>query len=452
MIRYLRRGRCASLRGNIQSKRMTKNNIKLKGVIAGLALFLSAATLSGAGEMPEIHGFLEEAFAPRFGSDDVRHRQFNLAETRLQLTTEYFFEGENFLADWETVLNFKSDFVLDMYSAGKFLTEIRELNASFTPLDFMDVKAGRQVLTWGTGDYLFLNDLFPKDYVSFFTGRDDEYLKKPSDAVRVMLFPEWFNVDVVLIPFFEPDTIPTGYRVSFFDSFQGGVAGVNSERDICEPSKTAKNFVYAGRAYRNFGSYEGALYYYRGFDPSPRSYKNEAARQLYYERLDAYGASVRGPVAGGIGNAEVSYYYSPEDPDGVVRTVQNSMIKYLLGYEKDLGNDLRVGFQYYLEETLDYDEYRRALMPSDYRWDEFRHVVTNRITKFLANQTVKLSLFTFFSPSDLDVYVRPSFEWDATDAWTLSVGANLPWGRDSWTQFGSVQKNKNVYVRLRYSF
>ena len=48
----------------------------------------------------------------------------------------------------------------------------------------LDVKLGRQVLTWGTGDLLFLNDLFPKDWVSFFAGRDDEYLKAPSNTLR----------------------------------------------------------------------------------------------------------------------------------------------------------------------------------------------------------------------------------------------------------------------------
>lgn len=421
--------------------------------ILSLLLFLAAGTgYASSGKLPKIHGFLEEAFAPRFGSDDVRHRQYNMAEGRVQLKTDYYFSGDNILAQWQTSLRAKCDFVLDMYSAGKVLTELRELNASLTPTDIMDIKAGRQILTWGTGDYLFLNDLFPKDFVSFFIGRDDEYLKKPNDAVRLMLYPEWFNIDLIWIPFFEPDTVPTGYRVSFFDSFQGGIAGVNAERDIVEPSKRAQNFIYTGRVYRNFGSYEAALYYYRGFDPSPRSYKNEAAHQIYYERLDDYGGSVRGPVLWGIGNMEVSYYYSPEDPKGDIRTIQNSRMKYLIGYEKDLGNDFRMSFQYYLEETLDYSEYKKALMQSDYRWDEFRHTITHRMTKFFANQTIKFTIFTFFSPSDLDVYTRPSLTWNATDAWTLTFGANLAWGKESWTEFGSIQKNKNVYVRLRYSF
>lgn len=419
---------------------------------AACVYFSCAAEMAYSSELPELHGFLEEAYGPRMGKDDTRHRQYNMAEARAQLKSNYYFSGDNILSDWQTAIRAKCDFVVDLYEGGRFITDLRELNVSLTPLDIVDIKAGRQVLTWGTGDYLFLNDLFPKDFVSFFIGRDDEYLKTPSDALRLMVYPELVNFDMVWIPFFEPDNVPTGDRVSFFDTFQGKIAGVTAERDVILPEKRAKNFVYAARAYRNFGAYEGALYYYRGFDPAARSYLDEQKHQTYYERLDSYGGSVRGPLLWGIFNAETAYYYSPEDPHGDKRTVQNSRMKYLVGYEKDLGNDLTIAFQYYLEQTMDYHEYKQALMSYDYRWDEFRHTITNRVTKLFADQTVRVSIFTFFSPSDLDVYTRPTISWDATDAWTLTVGANLIWGNDSWTEFGSVQKNKNIYVRLRYSF
>jgi hypothetical protein len=435
-------------RGNLGAIR----KFKIWIIAAGVLALLSGAGRALAGEFPKIHGFLEEAYAPRFGSSDARHRQYAMAEGRAQLKTDYYFDGDNFLADWGTVLRAKCDFVLDLYQGGKCLTDLRELNAALTPLDILDIKIGRQVLTWGTGDYIFLNDLFPKDYVSFLIGRDDEYLKKPNDALRAMLYSDIINFDFAVMPFFEPNTVPDGYRLTFFDTFTGGINGVEAERDYVEPSKKAKNFVYAARAYRNFSSYETALYYYRGFDPSPKSYKNEAAHQLYYERLDAYGASVRGPLLWGIANAEFSYYYSPEDTEGDIRTIQNSMVKYLIGYEKDMGNDFRMGFQYYVEQTADYKEYKNALLQADYSWPQFRHLITNRLTKMFANQTVKISIFSFFSPSDLDAYIRPTMEWKATDAWTLTIGANLPWGKDAWTEFGSLQKNKNVFARLRYSF
>ena len=128
------------------------------------------------------------------------------------------------------------------------------------------------------------------------------------------------------------------------------------------------------------------------------------------------------------------------------------MLKTLAGYTRDLGNDLKVGFQYLYEQKLDYGHYRDSFLPQDYAWDEFRHLLTNRITKLYKNQTVMVSLFTFYSPSDHDGYVRPSISYDITDQWKITGGANLPWGEDEHTEFGQMKRNKNVFVRLRYSF
>jgi hypothetical protein len=206
------------------------------------------------------------------------------------------------------------------------------------------------------------------------------------------------------------------------------------------------------RLYRNFGSAEGALYYYRGFDPAPRSYLDEMRRQLFYERLDAYGASIRTAFCGGIGNMEAGYYRSRQDSDGTNRRIENSLFKWLAGYEKDLGNDCKVGMQYLYEQKLDYSEYMAALLPDDYFWDQYRHLLTQRITKLYRSQTVMLGLFNFWSPSDKDGYLRASCAYDISDQLKLTVGSNIPWGEDDITDFGMMKKNKKVFVRVRYSF
>lgn len=400
--------------------------------------------------LPVIHGFWETDYGYRIGRDITKRDDYNLLEQRLQLKSRYY--PKSFLSDWNSEFFFRGDFTVDEYFSGKTNFDVREMNFSLSPNDFMDVKLGRQILTWGTGDYLFINDMFPKDYVSFFAGRDDEYLKKPSDAVKFSFYPRIASIDFVVIPRFESNTHAKGDRLSFFDSFQQGIAGTNSDRDLLEPPNQMSNSEYALRIYRNLGRNEAALYYFHGFDKSPRSYKNELARQLYYERVDVYGASIRGPFCSGIGNAEVGYVNSRDDHNGSNRLIENSMFKALVGYEKDLGNDLKVGFQYYYEQKLDYDNYRNNLLPTDYFWDEYRHLLTNRITKLFKNQTVMVSLFTFFSPSDKDGYFRPSVSYDVTDHLKTTLGANIPWGEDEITEFGQMRKNKNVYLRIRYSF
>ncbi|MBI5415251.1 MAG: hypothetical protein HZA29_00385 [Candidatus Omnitrophica bacterium] len=418
-------------------------------------VFISGALFFPVGKVwaaaPRFHGFAEMVYGPKVSDDNTQRDNFNLLEQRLQLKTKYLFEGEGALARKNSSINFKGDFTVDEYFSGKTDFELREFNFSTTPHDSLDVKLGRQVLTWGTGDYLFINDLFPKDYISFFTGRDDEYLKKPSDALKVSFYPSWANIDLVASRF-EANTIADGGRLSFFDSFQGGIAGTNSDRDLLEPPLRPSNIEYALRGYRSLGSHEAAFYYFRGFDKNPGGFKDEAARQLFYPRLDVYGGSLRGPAAGGIGNIELGYYHSREDPDGKDRLIGNSRFKILTGYEKDLGNDFKVGFQYLYEQTLDYGNYSASLLPTDFVFDKFRHLLAQRITKLYKNQTVSVSLFNFYSPSDRDGYLRPTVSYDATDQWKLALGANLPWGEDDFTEFGQMKRNKNVFFRARYSF
>ncbi len=426
----------------------------MKGALVIAVVILSIyAFPAQAAELPQWQGFVEQAYAGRISRDRLtKHRDYNLLEQRVQLKTRYGIPGENLFSRWNSVVTYKGDFVLDEYFDTTGSYEVRELNLACSPTRMMDIKVGRQVLTWGTGDYLFINDLFPKDYVSFYLGRDDEYLKKPSDALRISLYPKAVNIDFALIPHFIPNTMPEGDRLSFFDSFQGGITGRASERNAVKPAEQAENMQYALRLYRTFGSTEGALYYYRGFDPAPRSYLDEANRQFFYERLDAYGASVRGSFAGGIGNAEIGYYRSRQDAEGNNRLIENSMLKWLIGYEKDLGNDLKVGAQYLFEQKLDYAAYQEALLSSDYFWDEYRHLLTQRITKFYKNQTVMVGLFNFWSPSDKDGYARASCAYDITDQWKLTFGINIPWGEDDITDFGMMKKNKNAFVRVRYNF
>ncbi len=420
--------------------------------MAACLAWAATGSLASA-EWQALGGFMEEAFGYRASDDNLtKHKSFDMAEQRLQLKDQYSFDGEGLLSRWRSVLRFKGDFTVDEYFAGKTDFELREANISLTPASFMDIKAGRQVLTWGTGDYLFINDVFPKDYESFYIGRDDEYLKKPSDAVKLSFYPKAVNVDFIVIPYFTPNTMPEGQRLSFFDSFEGGIAGKSSDRFLVSPGWQPENFEYAGRFYRNFSDTEAAVYLYRGFDKIARSYKDEAAHQLYYERQDVFGASLRGPFAGGIGNIEGGYFYSPEDPKGDNRLIQNSMAKFMIGYEKDLGHDLKIGFQYFYEQTLDYGAYKAALLPQDFFWDEYYHLLTQRITKLFKNQTVAVSFFNFYSPSDQDGYVRFSVSYDMTDQWKIVMGANIPWGQGEQTTFAQMKKDKNIYVRLRYSF
>ena len=172
------------------------------------------------GKLPiPLHGFWEARVGPRIVHDPYVSRSATLGETRLRLETDPYWHGVQ--------VNVKADLLWDAV-VREALVEMREANISLAPLDFMDVKVGRQILTWGTGDLLFINDLFPKDYVSFFIGRDLEYLKAPSDALKLSFFNRLANLDVVYTPQFDPDVFFTGKRLSYYNPLVGGRAGENA--------------------------------------------------------------------------------------------------------------------------------------------------------------------------------------------------------------------------------
>jgi hypothetical protein len=133
-----------------------------------------------------------------------------------------------------------------------------------------------------------------------------------------------------------------------------------------------------------------------------------------FSRLSAYGASVRGTVAGGIGNVEGSYYDSRDDRAGTDPNVPNSQIRGLLGYEHEVVANFTLGLQYFLDWTLEYNELIAASPNPQFEPDELRHTFTLRTTHRFRRDTVILSLFAFVSPSDEDTHLRPSCRRSAT--------------------------------------
>lgn len=125
---------------------------------------------------------------------------------------------------------------------------------------------------------------------------------------------------------------------------------------------------------------------------------------------------------------------------------------FLLGYEQELRRNLSAALQYYLEYMQDYGAYERSLPSGQPARDQDRHVLTLRLTQLAMNQNLELSLFTYWSPSDADFYLRPAVEYKVTDEVKVFLGANIFGGRDKHTFFAQFENNTNVYTGVRYSY
>jgi hypothetical protein len=402
--------------------------------VLGALLAWAPAAWAGA---PEIHGFVQAHAAARLGDVDCAPRtvcDWPFNEQRLQIKTEG--------GGLEGMLGYagKLDLVHDA-ALGDSDLDVRELHADYNAERFT-ARAGRQVITWGVADLLFINDTFPKDWVSFFGGLPMEYLKRGSDALRLDLFPRFADLQLVLADF-RKDLLPDRDRFV--------LPGPDISAAVDEPLDLEASV----RASRHFGGWDAALYLSRTHYRAP-ALDQEGGQaggrwRGEYPRLNAYGASLSGPLWSGVLSLETGCYDSPEDRDGTDPAVDNGQTRLLAGYSREVAQDTTLGLQAYAEWMHDHDAYRRTLPAGLAERDALRAVATLRFTQFHLHQTLHLGLFAFWGLSEGDGYLIPSVRYAFSDALWGEVGANLFLG-DSAGQFGALGENDNIYATVRYAF
>ena len=385
-------------------------------------------------------GFVEAGYGYLL-QDNIIESNSSLGEITARLNLNYSHESFELVTKGELIYD---DILSDTF------WKTRELNISFSPSNNTDVKIGRQILTWGTGDYVFLNDLFAKNWQSFFSGRDDQYLKAPSDSAKGTWYLGDYSIDVTWTPEFTSDVYLTGERFSFYSP---------QARDIVAPAdnfsvQKTNDAQYSARIATNKNAIEYALYGYKGFWPTPVGMTANENQQLqpYFPKMNAWGASVRLPLAGGLFNAEYASYNSIEDTNGNDPFIANGQNRFLVGFEKEVMKNLTASAQFYIEQTKHYDQFISHSATPETEVDENRQLLTFRLTYRTLQQKLIYSVFNFYSPTDNDGYLKPSVTYRYNDQWLFSAGANLFWGDKRYTFFGQHQQNSNAWLRLKAQF
>ena len=167
----------------------------------------------------------------------AKEKDLILGDERLQLELSHFSDAEN------ASFSGKIDFVRDAVDSTMEI-DIRE---TYLDLSFwkFDSRIGRQIITWGLGDLVFINDVFPKDWVAFLSGQPLQYLKVGADAINISFHSGVVSAQVIVIPFFEPDNLPTGERLFFFNPLPPG-----REVRTVKPTLEFENFEVAARLYK----------------------------------------------------------------------------------------------------------------------------------------------------------------------------------------------------------
>lgn len=382
-------------------------------------------------------GFLEFGYGHRFSRDPLFDRQETLNHFLLYLENDWDFEGAR--------LSFKGEAWYDGV-LGRFKGDVRELAVSFSAFDNTDIKIGRQIVTWGTGDLVFLNDPFPKGWNGYFNGRDDNYVKAPANVVRITSYFDLANFDLVWAPKFAADDYINGDQFSFFNpqvgSNVGGVDVINEK----EPTSSE----LALKVYKNYEGVEYAIYGYRGFDKRPLG-ATESFQPTHHKR-SLLGASVRMSLADGILNLEYTYENSLEDRNGTNPLVNNSLAKSVIGFESEWLPKLNVGFQLYREAIQKHSALMANSPWPQYEVSKNRDWLTNRIRYSAMQDKLTLTMFSFYSLTDKEYFLRWNINYRQDDNWNYTFGINQIDGKKDHTFFNQFKKSSNAYFRVRYNF
>jgi len=374
----------------------------------------------------DIHGFAEY----RVGSFTQSHfKDYSINEVRVQASTKYIIDDNKFFA-------FKGDVYHDEV-LNETDIEIREAYLFLRPHNDIDIKLGRQIVLWGTGDMVYVSDFSPKSWTSGFIGREDEYGKLPSDSLRVNGYFGEHHFDFVSNLRFRPDETPTSDRFLVYDPLTGGFIGNGNGPDNVYDDGWFEDMTFALRYAYEYNGYEFNAYVYNGYWTIPSQYLLPPSNNYTYSGLNAYGGSVQGNLGKGIANVEVAYYDSKDDRSGDDPLINNSLLRTLVGYEQEVTTNFSAGVQ------AMYDVIEKE---SNYQ------LYTLRLTRFLLQQTLKLSSFTYYSSTADDMFWKLNLDYQYSDEWTVYTGANFFSGKNNDTFFGAVQDNSNVFVGLRYNY
>jgi len=272
----------------------------------------------------------------------------------------------------------------------------------------LSLKIGRQSLSWGLGDYVFINDLFAKNWQSFFNGDDVQYLKRPTDALKLSYFIEDIGIDVVYQPEAASDLL------------------IGIQPVLGRPKHSSINT----RLHFSHRQSDYAFYASNGWTNMPII----VSGHLEYLAQKTWGASMITPLSTGLFKAELGQYW---------QTAANgssfNQQRLLLGYEWELMTGLSASTQLYIE----HDSHSNAR--------NNRKLITTKLSYISDNALWTSSVMAFYSPNHSDSYFRASATHRYSDSVSMTAGINNLAGADD-TFFGSLSKSNNIYVRLTYFY
>jgi len=373
----------------------------------------------------------------------------------------------------------------DLYNKDKinpYNLEIREAYMELYGFLFkdLDIKIGRQIITWGTADKLNptdnLNPYDLEDILDF--GRH-----RGSDAINLNYYlSNDYSIQAVYIPFFQPVNIPIGIFANALNSemeIPQGMTLMGFSDNLNMPEYNHGESSTAGLKFKGFAAgFDFSLSYVWGRDGMPIATYNTFTpfdtlggitinAQLDFIRTHIIGADLAGSI-GSVGvwaeaaafipdndvvmTNDFSAMYPPSTPVEMtivdMTVLENkAYVKYVVGADYTFGNGAYLNFQYmhgFINE-------RGADNLNDYFFVQLER-------KFFDDKLKLVPLAGGFIVSDWDdlennyaLIFIPELSYQATDNANISLSTAIFDGKGT-NIFANMSDYNMLMFKLKYSF
>lgn len=275
-----------------------------------------------------------------------------------------------------------------------------------------DIRAGKQIISWGVADGLRVTDLIsPMDYTEFLA-QDYDDIRVPVGALRIRYLHNSWNIEAVAIPMPEFFRIPT-------DTANPWSVGLLPPE--VKPDPVIKNMEYGARFCCFLDGVDFSVMALRTWSKMPELLVDH----IGYHRLTVVGGDVSVPFGSFVFRGEIA---DNIDDNG------SQQGNALVGLDWYPGADWNISVQY--NQTFGSGE-RSSL-------------ATLRLSKGLLNNALTLSTFAYADLRDLGVFNRLSADWAATDQIHLIIGYDYFYAKKG--MFAVYAHNSEVWLKLKYSF
>ena len=334
-----------------------------------------------------------------------------------------------------------TDEVLDAYETR---TQIRELYLQASPLKHLDIKTGRQIVVWGTSDYVRVVDILnPLDLRDPGT-TDIEDLRLPVTMSKIDCYLGSFSLSGILVHEVRfNDTPPLGS--AFHPSFR---AMPQEEVPDCDLENTQFAMALKGI----FSGWDFGLYWADIYNPVSHNETVSNGRSLSlvqkHERVNMFGASSSLARGNWLFKAEAACW------DGLKYTNVSDLsflrLDIMAGGEYSGFTNTRITLELVNQHIFGY---RGELENAPDRVDEdlFQWVIC--MQKDFMNETLTLTVLAAAYEEKMQggSYQRISAEYDIADSLSVKAGVVFYQSGDQ-PLFSDAGGNDKIFMELKYSF